>query len=271
MSDASLEIFDYKTREYFAHRREEARDITPLFDSIEYSLFNGGKRFRPRLCYAVGAGFNLPHEMITPFAMAVECIHTYSLIHDDLPCMDDDQERRGMATNHVRFGEDLALLAGDALLTEAFMIVAKNYPDKASQLIALLADASGFLGMVRGQALDLGHGKEMESLSDLIHLHQLKTGRLIALCFEGPAILANKNAASVRELGLMLGLAFQVKDDLLDAHENEQVSFVSFLGQTGTENYLESLTEKINRDTVELFPQDKSLHELINFNLNRER
>lgn len=267
---SSVDSFNTQLKLYFLNRREEAKDIAPLFDSIEYSLFNGGKRFRPRLCYAVASSLGLSEQQIAPFAMAVECIHTYSLIHDDLPCMDNDNERRGMATNHVEFGEDLALLAGDALLTEAFMILAEFYPSEAGKLTRLVAEASGFLGMVRGQSLDLGHGKETDSLSELIHLHQLKTGRLIALCFEGPATLAGKNSAGIRELGLMLGLAFQVKDDLLDAHEQDQVNFVSFLGKAGTEKYLESLTEKIERDTAEYFSKNSAVQELIEFNLKRE-
>lgn len=265
-----IDFFNNEMRNYFAHRRAEVQDVELLCDSIEYSLFNGGKRFRPLLCYAAGESQGVSRQQITPFAIAVECVHTYSLIHDDLPCMDDDQERRGKPTNHIKFNEEIALLAGDSLLTEAFNVLAKSYDKECADLIQLLSEGSGLAGMIRGQILDLGHGKKVESLSDLIHLHELKTGRLIAMCLEAASIIGGKKSSAMRELGLMMGLAFQVKDDLLDIEDGDLASFVSFLGPEGTGNYLQSLTEKIYHQVNEL-PESKLLQQLIDFNLKRDR
>lgn len=266
----SAEFFNTQVKESFAHRRAEFPDVSGLMDAVEYSLFNGGKRFRPMLCYAVAQSLGIELKRITPFAIAVECVHTYSLIHDDLPCMDDDHERRGQPTNHIKFGEDMALLAGDSLLTEAFNIVASSYATECSALIKILSESSGMGGMIRGQVLDLGKGKKTESLSDLIHLHELKTGRLIALCFEGPAILAGRPTSELKRLGLDIGLAFQVKDDLLDVADGDLASFVSFLGVQGTQDYLQALTEKINGKIKELDLTHPMLNDLVSFNLKRE-
>lgn len=264
-----LETFETAAREYFAHRRAEAKDVSVLIDSIEYSFFNGGKRFRPMLCYAVGEALGLEAKRVTSFAMAVEAIHTYSLIHDDLPCMDDDDVRRGQPTNHKKFSEDIALLAGDALLTEAFLMLSRSYDQQAGPLVSLLSEGSGLNGMIRGQVLDLGQGDAVDSLSDLIRLHELKTGRLMALCFAGPASLAGLKVQAYWDLGLQLGLAFQIKDDLLDAEEEDQASFINFLGLEGTQQYLESLTEKISHQFDQMELQGESLKALIDFNFSR--
>lgn len=267
----TTEYFDFKVKEYFAHRRAEAKDVTRLHDSMEYSLLNGGKRFRPMLCFAVAEALGLQKEEVLPFAMAVESVHTYSLIHDDLPCMDDDSERRGQPTNHIKFSEDVALLAGDALLTEAPLILARAYAEKSPQLIEILSEGSGLNGMIRGQMLDLGHGDKITALSDLINLHELKTGRLIAMCFTGPGYLAGRELGPLNELGLMIGLAFQVKDDLLDVEDEDLASFISFLGVEGTEQHLASLTEKIETSLKELSLNRPFLMDLIQFNLNRQK
>lgn len=265
-----VEAFNRSVKEHFAHRRASSSDIPKLHDAMEYSLLSGGKRFRPLLCFAVAEAVGLNHSDVTPFAMAVESVHTYSLIHDDLPCMDDDAERRGLPTNHIKFGEDVALLAGDALLTEAFYILAKAYPDKCSDLTSMVSEASGLMGMIRGQVLDLGHGNETASLSDLIHLHEMKTGQLIALCFAGPAVIAGNDPKPMEELGFLIGLAFQVKDDLLDVEDGDLASFISFLGVEGTQSHLQSLTEKIHAKMDDLDLSHPFLRSLIDFNLNRD-
>ena len=268
LKDFSVE-FESRSKEHFAHRRHEAKDVPGLIDSIEYSFFSGGKRFRPMLCYATAEALGLSKEQVTGFAMAVECVHTYSLIHDDLPCMDDDNERRGQPTNHIKFSEDMALLAGDSLLTESFLILAKHYPEQCSALVEILSEGSGLNGMIRGQVLDLGKGLEVKELSDLINLHELKTGRLISMCLKGPAYLAGKKVSAFGELGMMIGLAFQIKDDLLDIEEDDQASFISFLGEQGTKDYLANLTEKISMSLKELELENSSLKTLVEFNLNR--
>ncbi len=269
--EAYQKDFNLFAKQHFAHRRAEAKDTPILLDAMEYSFFNGGKRFRPMLCFGVAEALNVPALKVMGFAFALECIHTYSLIHDDLPCMDNDDTRRGQPTNHIQFSEDIALLAGDALLTEAFLILARHYGAKVGVLVEMLSEGSGLNGMIRGQVLDLGRGDEVASLSDLINLHELKTGQLISMCFRGPALIADKKLTGVSELGMMLGLAFQVKDDLLDAEEDDQASFVRFLGVEGTQQYLASLTEKIQMGLNEFEMESGFLKELIDYNFAREK
>ena len=165
--------------------------ITELKESMYYSAGSGGKRFRPVLSLLVAELFSVPASRVLPFAAAVEFIHTYSLIHDDLPCMDNDDYRRGKPTNHKVYGETTALLAGDALLTEAFLAITKGYKDNgflASQLCDLLSRAAGVRGMVGGQAIDL-KAKNL-TVEELTHLHNLKTGRMIQVAAEGAAVVA---------------------------------------------------------------------------------
>ncbi len=266
-----IEEFEVVAKEYFAHRRAEAKDVALLIDSIEYSFFNGGKRFRPMLCFAVADAYGVAPKDIISFALAIECIHTYSLIHDDLPCMDDDNERRGQPTNHIKFSEDTALLAGDSLLTEAFRVLSFDVSPHSLELVKLLSEASGLNGMVRGQVLDLGKGEPIESLGQLIKLHELKTGCLISMAFEGPAVVANKYTPALKDLGKKVGLAFQIKDDLLDEDENEELSFISFLGKKGTQDYLSSLSERIEGDLTSLEINTPLIPELVSFNISRQK
>ncbi len=269
-------LFEAFARQYFSGKRASVQDVSLLMDAIEYSFFSGGKRFRPLLCHAVAEALKLSPEKINAFALAVECIHTYSLIHDDLPCMDDDEVRRGKATTHKKFSENLALLAGDSLLTESFAILARFYPDKAGELTQRAANSSGLNGMIRGQVIDLGHGSPIRSLDDLIKLHALKTGCLIALCFEGPAVLARSfrelstaDMKSLKKLGLDLGLAFQIKDDLLDFKEDESSGFVSCLGMDQTLDCFQSLNRKIRTSLKTLNLDSQTMRALVEFNEKR--
>jgi geranylgeranyl diphosphate synthase, type II len=266
-----VDHFENSLKEYMSHRRAESSGVDPLFDSMGYSLFSGGKRFRPQLCYAMAVALNLHVDQVIPYAMAVECVHTYSLIHDDLPCMDNDDMRRGQPTNHRKFSEDLALLAGDALLTESSIILARSYAAQAGPLIEILSMAAGASGMICGQVIDLGRGRPVNSLEDLIYLHEQKTGQLIAASLSGVAHLAGYKSRDVSELGLMLGLAFQVKDDLLDAHEPDNQSFVAFLGQAGAESYLASLSEKLHKRLNDIDGEATLLAELIKYNIERHQ
>ncbi|HPQ89093.1 MAG TPA: polyprenyl synthetase family protein [Candidatus Mcinerneyibacteriales bacterium] len=190
--------------------------------AIRYSLFVGGKRLRPFLLEAVYSLFRKESERVLPFAAALEMVHTYSLIHDDLPCMDNDALRRGKPTNHMVFGEAKAMLAGDSLLTYAFELMASRSdfePSVTLEAITLLAGAAGFRGMAGGQFVDIdSEGKEMtQPLLEYIHTH--KTGEMIrAACLMG-ALLASapdKEKEAVNEYGKWLGLAFQIRDDILD-------------------------------------------------------
>jgi geranylgeranyl pyrophosphate synthase len=203
--------------------------INSQFESIEYSFFSGGKRFRPMLCFAGAQYLDIPLEKVYPWAMAIEMIHTYSLIHDDLPCMDNDDFRRGKLTNHKIFGEAVALLAGDSLLTEAFAVLANHYGDSPvvfGLLVKQLSAVSGISGMILGQYFDMSleSGKIRSSVSHLNKIHLLKTGALICGALMGPALLKNldtKQIESMKEIGFLLGYAFQVKDDILDSDQDK--------------------------------------------------
>ncbi len=216
------------------------KNVTPLqkavvenaqFKSIEYSFFSGGKRFRPLLTFAAADYLEIEIESVFGWSMALEMIHTYSLIHDDLPSMDNDDVRRGKPTNHKVYGEALALLSGDALLTEAFGLLAKYYnPPRAnlSALINSLARISGLNGMILGQyydiSLDASIATNLYSISHLNHIHILKTGALISGSFMGPAHLKGLKTSDLRsfeEIGVLLGYAFQVKDDILDSAQDK--------------------------------------------------
>ena len=204
-----------------------------LFEAMRYSLMAGGKRLRPVLamaaCEAVGGALDAAMGL----ACAIEMIHTYSLVHDDLPCMDDDDLRRGRPTNHKVFGEAIATLAGDGLLTDAFKVLARSAASAPRTLpaqalletIVELADAAGSAGMVGGQVIDLlGEGRSMD-LGELEHLHSKKTGALFVAAGCGGARLGGATPAqlaSLREYAQALGLAFQVIDDLLDVEASTE-------------------------------------------------
>lgn len=199
---------------------------TKLRDSVSYSLLGGGKRFRPILALLVADAYERPPFEILPWAAAVEMIHTYSLIHDDLPCMDNDDLRRGRPTNHKVFGDAMALLAGDTLLTEAFGLVARAYaarPVLAAELVSLLASAAGGQGMIAGQARDL-EIQGRPSADDVRRLHELKTGRMILAPVMGAAAIVEASGPELKlweNFGVQLGFAFQLADDLLDAEQDK--------------------------------------------------
>lgn len=193
-----------------------------IHKAMRYSLFAGGKRLRPALCIAAAEACGGERERALPMACAVECIHTYSLIHDDLPAMDNDDFRRGKPTNHKVFGEGIAVLAGDALLTQAFEIAAqaKSTPRYSHQDIVMeIARASGSLQLIAGQVADLeGEGKKL-SVRELRYIHERKTSALLCCSARLGAMSANCSPAQLNALtdfGYNVGLAFQVIDDILD-------------------------------------------------------
>lgn len=196
-----------------------------LNEAITYSLFAGGKRIRPILCLAAYEALNKEPEDIIAFASSIELIHTYSLIHDDLPAMDDDDLRRGKPTSHKVFGEGIAILAGDGLLTEAFFMMVNSLSDKNVKNTALLratkeiAFASGIHGMVAGQAQDLLSENAEPDKETLAFIHRHKTAALISASVRSGAILANSakpDMSSITRYGENIGLAFQIIDDILD-------------------------------------------------------
>ena len=238
----------------------ETKQIAPrLVESILYSVHAGGKRIRPLLLLELLDAFHAPIlEAHFQVAAALEMIHTGSLIHDDLPAMDNDDYRRGQLTNHKKFGEDLAILAGDSLFLDAFGCVAEaDLPASIRvQLIALLSDASGTAGMVAGQVLDMeGEGASL-NLDQLQVIHANKTGRLLAYPFQAAGILLELEpavATLLEEIGLHLGLAFQIRDDILDVIADfaslgktpqkdlqaEKSTYPALLGLDGAQAYLD--------------------------------
>lgn len=216
-------------------------------EAMLYSLLLGGKRIRPRLLYDVLNGYGIDDEIGDRFAIAIEMIHTYSLIHDDLPAMDNDDYRRGNLTCHKKFNEATAILAGDALLTEAFNVVTKADIDaeKRVKCIEILASKAGANGMILGQILDMEEIEGITNIDDLYNIHLHKTGCLLQSPLLIAAILADRedDINTWSEIGAELGLAFQVQDDILDVTESEEtlgkstsditnnkVSVVSLLG-----------------------------------------
>lgn len=197
-----------------------------LLASMDYSLLAGGKRLRPVLVQSWVKLLGGDTKATIPFAAALECIHTYSLIHDDLPAMDDDDLRRGKPSNHKRFSEATAILAGDGLLTEAFSLMTtasfeNNLPaDKVLRAISVLAQAAGAGGMVGGQAVDMEFtGRDDVPLEELREMHAMKTGALITAACECGAILGGGSEADIdnaHEFGKSIGVAFQIVDDVLD-------------------------------------------------------
>jgi geranylgeranyl diphosphate synthase type II len=200
--------------------------------AVRYSLFAGGKRIRPVLVLAAGEAVGAPRTELVPLACAVEMIHTYSLIHDDLPAMDDDDLRRGKPTSHKVFGEAIAILAGDALLTRAFHLLA-SVPLGVDDALArrrlaateVLAEACGTGGLIGGQVMDLESERRPVSAAELERLHRAKTGALLSACVRGGAILGGARPDELQALSryaAAIGLAFQVVDDVLDATENAE-------------------------------------------------
>lgn len=199
-----------------------------IHKAMRYSLFAGGKRMRPALCLAAAAACGGREAEAMPLACAVECIHTYSLIHDDLPSMDNDDFRRGKPTNHKIFGEGVAILAGDALLTQAFEIAAqcRGWPRYSHQRIILeLASASGSLQLIAGQVADLeGEGKNL-SEAQLKFIHERKTSALLCCSVRLGGMSANcpeKQLKALTDFGYNVGLAFQIIDDILDVTQTSE-------------------------------------------------
>jgi len=194
--------------------------------AVRYSLFAGGKRLRPLLCCAASEACSGTTRAALPAACAVELVHTYSLVHDDLPCMDDDDLRRGKPTSHKMFGEGMAVLAGDALLTEAFAVLTTAKPEgraTPAELVAELAQAAGSRGLIAGQVADLEAEGRKPSEPALYFIHAAKTGMLLraalklgGLCGGG----SKRQIAALDRFGFALGLAFQIQDDILDATQS---------------------------------------------------
>jgi geranylgeranyl diphosphate synthase, type II len=261
-----------------------------IHKAMRYSVFAGGKRLRPILCLAAGESCGGEATAALPLACAVECIHTYSLIHDDLPCMDDDDLRRGMPTSHKVFGEAIAVLAGDALLTFAFELAAQvpGWPRYSlKDVIGELASASGSRHLIGGQVADLeGEGQHV-SIQSLKFIHQSKTAALLCAAIRLGAMSANATPSrlqSLSEFGMALGLAFQVIDDILDVTQSsetlgksagkdlvsEKATYPSVLGLEESRKMAKKLTEKAHQSLKTFTGKASTLHGLADFLLDRE-
>lgn len=234
------------------------RDDEPLFRAMRYAVFPGGKRFRPLLLLASGSSFGVSPPLLLPFACALELIHCYSLVHDDLPSMDNDDFRRGKPTLHRAFGENLAILAGDGLLSLAFETLAgaavpREKMGLKQEAIQVISRSAGAAGMVGGQALEIGLKSGRLTREKTEALIQKKTGALILAAVEVGAIFGRARAAerrAVRNFGRSLGLAFQVRDDILDARRENKAGFsdradyVALVGHVKARERLEGLIRK---------------------------
>jgi geranylgeranyl diphosphate synthase type II len=260
------------------------------FEAMIYSIKVGGKRIRPILMLLTYNMYKEDHTKILPYAAAMEMIHTYSLIHDDLPCMDNDDLRRGKPTNHKIYGEAIAILAGDGLLNEAMIIMLNQCLDgslnkiKASNLIA---KASGAQGMIAGQICDILSEGKLISEEELLYMHRNKTGQLIKAAIVSGAILAGANEEdliSLNEYGEKLGLAFQIKDDILDVigdvrvlgknvkvdEYNNKTTFITMYGLKKCQEKCDILTTQCFEILKTLKTNTEYLEEVTEFLLKRE-
>lgn len=293
--NAQTEMQQFLTRE-----KNRIDDMLPAFisdmdapeilkEAMVYSLKAGGKRIRPILLLAVMHGLKQPVKNGYKTACAIEMIHTYSLIHDDLPAMDDDDLRRGQPTNHKVYGEAMAILAGDGLLTYSFQIVSSLEhvaPEVKVALIRRISEAAGPAGMVGGQVADMeAEGKSM-GMEELQQIHHRKTGDLLSLSLECGALLSSageKEVEALREFGKHIGLAFQIKDDLLDVEgdekeigkrvgsdeSNEKTTYPSILGVEKAKEKLEFHVKEAKAELSKVDMNGEILEELADYIGNR--
>ena len=251
-----------------------AEELGELEDALRYSLLGGGKRIRPVLCLATGEALGREPAEVLPAACALELVHTFSLVHDDLPALDDDDLRRGQPSSHVRFGEGVAILAGDALLTEAFrLVLAYPTPEPAREL------AAATLGMIGGQYVDVTTDGDLDA-DGLVHLHELKTGRLLrasVTCAVAVAGLSPEERAPWAGFGEELGLLFQIVDDILDATGTAaelgktpgkdeaagKVTYVSLHGLERARELADAARTRVNERLAALPPDTAVLAELV--------
>lgn len=278
--------------EEFFKGKNSSGSLEIIISAEKYSLLGGGKRIRPFLVNEVARVLGASLEASMPFAMAVEMIHTYSLIHDDLPCMDNDDFRRGKPSNHKVYGEAYAMLAGDALLTNAFLAATSNKNVDTSYLsaaITALSDAAGDEGMIGGQVTDLEGEEKKLTFEELLRLHSLKTGKMIEVsallgCIAAGYSAETKEARAVCAYARNIGLAFQAIDDLLDLigdeaivgktlssdAENQKTTFLSFFDIEGVRDYAKRLTEDAISEISEI-EGSELLRELALYLLERDK
>lgn len=258
-----------------------------LLESMKYSLFTGGKRLRPIMGLETFKMFKEDIDIILPYLSAIEIIHTYSLVHDDLPSMDNDKLRRGKPTNHIIFGEAMAILTGDALLNYAFEIMSKDiytnstsieeYKNK-SRAMTEISNYSGLGGMIGGQVTDLFSSNKRIDKNLILFMYESKTAALFQSAIVASAIIGGateKEIEILRNFSLYMGIAYQIQDDILDAEEDSQMKKLTYLQYYNKEKAMEDMLFYSNKSINllnRLEDKDTSfLHELINILVNREK
>ena len=259
---------------------------------MKYGLFPGGKKIRSKILVDIGYIFSVNYKTLITIGAAVECIHAYSLIHDDLPCMDNDKMRRGKPSTHIKFGESTAVLAGNSLLTMAFEILSNDNLKLSEKikinLIKKLSECSGYLGIAGGQYLDLSYEKKKISKNKIIEMEIKKTGMLFSFCCMVPAIIKKKSVKEVRffqKIGSDIGLLFQISDDLIDFKGNSKIAgkktgkdkkkgkatLISLLGYKNAIKYCNEIIFNINRKLKKYGSSSKNIEETLNYILTRNK
>lgn len=265
-----------------------------IIEAMEYSLMAGGKRLRPMLMLETYRMFGGEGEVIQPFMAAQEMIHTYSLVHDDLPAMDNDEYRRGRKTTHIVYGEDMGILAGDALLNYAFETAVKAFESAPQQsgaigrALKILSEKAGIYGMIGGQVVDVQSSGKVVSREVLDFIYELKTGALIESAMMIGAVLAgasDEEVSKVEKIAKKVGMAFQIQDDVLDVtstaeilgkpilsdEKNEKTTYVTILGLEGAQKEVKRLSDEALALLVELPGQKDYLEILIRELIHREK
>ena len=272
----------------FIRKQKKTELITPM----QYGLFSGGKKIRSKILIDIGSLFNLKYKTLIAVGAAVECIHAYSLIHDDLPCMDNDTIRRGKPSTHVKFGESTAVLAGNSLLTMAFEILSDKILGTSENikidLINKISKCSGHLGVAGGQYLDLSYEHKKITRKKIIEMEIKKTGKLFSFCCAAPLIIKNKSEKEIKKfenIGADIGLLFQVADDLIDSKGNlliagkktgkdkkrGKATLISLLGNKNTIKYANYLILNITNRIKKYGKNSVNLIETLNYIINRKK
>ncbi|MFS0561964.1 polyprenyl synthetase family protein [Terribacillus sp. 179-K 1B1 HS] len=278
-----LKTGQHRLNEYIMELLEKDKMLPDtLAESVMYSMRAGGKRLRPILMLAAFESFGGQGDKVLPVAAALEMVHTYSLIHDDLPAMDDDDFRRGQLTNHKKFGEATAILAGDALLTRSFSVIGQASairPDEKVYLMSYLSEAAGATGMIAGQALDMEAEDKESTLYELEQIHNLKTGKLLTYAIVAGAFLAGAKLEKLelmKRFGTYIGLIFQIQDDILDVTGDESVlgkpvgsdevnkksTYPKLLGLNGAKAQMEKYVNLAHQCLEQANIKSSRLHEL---------
>ena len=263
-----------------------------LIPAIKYGLFPGGKKIRSKILIDIGSLLSIDYKTLITIGSAVECIHAYTLIHDDLPCMDDDKIRRGKPSTHIKFGESTAILAGNSLQTMACEILASpnlKISEKIKvNLIKKLSECSGHLGVAGGQYLDISYEKKKVSKKKIIEMEIKKTGKLFSFCCAAPAIIKKKNHQQVKffeNIGANIGLLFQIADDLIDLkgdakiagkktgkdQKKRKATLISLLGYENAVKYCDKITFNINKSLKKYGSNSKNIRETLDYILNRDK